>query len=50
MSTIETAYASAQQGSRELPIKDAESLLMPSGIDRSYRTPGLQLNDCASRP
>ena len=50
MSTIETAYASALQGSRELPIKDAEALLMPSGIDRSYRTPGLQLNDCASRP
>ena len=50
MATIETAYASSQQHARELPIKDAASLINPSEVERTYRSPGLVLNDCASRP
>ena len=50
MVTIETAYASAQQGARELPITGAASLVKPSEVERTYRSPALVFNDCASRP
>lgn len=49
MATIETAYASAQQGSFELPIRNPASLLKHSEFDRKARRP-IILNDLASRP
>ncbi len=50
MATINTAYASAQQGARELPIKDAASLMKSSDVERAHRSPSVVFNDCASRP
>lgn len=48
MATIETAYASAQQASTELPIRDPASLIKHSEPDRVMRAPTI-MNDCASR-
>jgi predicted dehydrogenase len=50
MATIETAYASAEQSSRELPIRDAALQIVPSQAERPHRGFGLHLNDCAPRP
>jgi predicted dehydrogenase len=50
MATIHTAYASAQQDARELPIKDVASLMKSSEAERAHRSPSVVFNDCASRP
>jgi len=50
MATIETAYNSAQQESRELAIRDASSLTKHAEVERNYRSSPMILSDCASRP
>ncbi len=50
METIHAAYASAQQGARELPVRDVASLLKTGDIERSSRVGGMHVADIASRP
>ena len=49
MNVIQTAYKSAQQGSRELAIREATSLLKHGEAERAPRMVGVQLADSASR-
>jgi len=49
MATIETAYASAQKASTELPIRDWAGLVKQPEVERLVRGPMI-MNDCASRP
>jgi len=49
MATIETAYASAQKASTELPIRDWSGLVKQPEVERMVRGPMI-MNDCASRP
>ena len=50
MATIQTAYASASQGARELSIRDAASLLKMGDVERAPRAAARHLTDIASRP
>jgi predicted dehydrogenase len=49
MATIQTAYSSARQGSRELLIRNAASLTTPADAERVRRGVGPTLVDCAPR-
>jgi hypothetical protein len=50
MATIHTAYDSAQQGARELLIRDAASLFRSGEAERPQRSAPMHVAELAPRP